>query len=80
MVIDPKFDFTNSFKEGRAPVMINDKWGYINESGDMIVEPQFVRAQEFKNGLAAALINPFMKIYIDRDGNKVWTPSNFQRR
>lgn len=37
MVIERNFDFAYSFKEGRAPVQINDQYGYINESGDMVV-------------------------------------------
>ena len=44
----------------------------------MVVEPQFEYALNFENGLASVLINPFMRIYIDREGNKVWTPNNFQ--
>lgn len=77
MVIEPKFDFTNGFKEGRAFVKINDKWGCINKSGDMLIKPQFEHVLKFQNGLASVLVNPFMRIYIYRDGNKVWTPKNF---
>lgn len=81
VVIEPKFHDGWNFAEGVAGVSLESdgKWGYINKIGDMIVEPQFVIAHEFKNGLSSELINPFMKIYIDRDGNKVWSPSNFQR-
>lgn len=32
IVIEPKFDFAYSFKEGGAHVQINDKYGYLFRS------------------------------------------------
>jgi hypothetical protein len=37
-----------------AAVKLNDKWGYINTSGQFIIEPQFGDAKDFAdNGLAS---------------------------
>ena len=44
----------------------------------MVIEPQFEIAHYFNNKLASALVNPFTALYIDREGNKVWTPKNFR--
>ena len=40
------------FYENLAAVCINDKWGYINRDGEIIIEPIFDYACNFKDGLA----------------------------
>ena len=35
------------------PISENDKWGYANEKGEVVIRPQFESASDFKNGLAA---------------------------
>lgn len=37
LVINCKFDWAYSFSEGLAPVQINEKWGCINRSGEIII-------------------------------------------
>src|SRR5690349_1463001 len=34
------------------PVLENDKYGYINASGQLVIRPQFDRAGQFSDGLA----------------------------
>lgn len=35
------------------PVLLNGKWGYITNNGEMSVAPQFDEAKDFKGGFAA---------------------------
>src|SRR5438093_8451108 len=39
------------------PVLLDEKWGYINRRGDVVIKPQFDSAGEFKDELAAASVN-----------------------
>jgi len=48
----PYFDKAYSFSEGLAEVKIDDKCGYINQSGKLVIESQFDTAGPFSEGLA----------------------------
>lgn len=48
------------FNEGLAPVSINDKWGYIDKTVEIVIKPQFDRASMFNEGLAPVSINSLM--------------------
>lgn len=53
-----KYDNAGDFSEGLAPVRINDKWGFIDRTGKMVIAPQFNPWQEqfnayFSEGLVA---------------------------
>lgn len=51
--IQPVYDAGRAFKNGLAPVSKDDKWGYINEKGDVVVAFQFKDAEIFsEDGLA----------------------------
>lgn len=39
------------------PVLMGDKWGYIDQSGDIVINPQFSSASFFSDGMAAVSIN-----------------------
>ncbi len=39
-----------------APVKIGDKWGYIDQTGKMVVQPQFDLANPFAEELAAVQV------------------------
>jgi hypothetical protein len=39
-------------KKNLYPVFINNKYGYINDAGKIIIEPQFDKAENFSDGLA----------------------------
>ena len=67
------------FSEGRAPVMVDEKWGYIDPSGAYIIEPQFDEALPFKDGAARVRINVGERQtygYIDRAGKFLWYPTD----
>lgn len=52
IVIQPQYDYADHFREGRAAVMFNRKWGFIDESGKMIIEPKYWKVEAFSNGYA----------------------------
>lgn len=47
-----KYESYGNFTEGLARVRINEKWGYIDKTGQEIIKPQFHCAAEFSNDLA----------------------------
>jgi WG containing repeat len=54
------------------------KFGYINQSGKMIVEPQFYRAWEFSEGLAVIQDSSDTWGFIDKYGTKTTLPKSWQ--
>lgn len=67
------------FSEGLCAVIPvdseNNKYGYIDESGEMMIEPTFVNAKPFGNGLAPVKLNSYGKWgYINTEGVMVITP------
>lgn len=48
-------------------VQIGDKYGFINEHGDIVIEPQFDLANQFSEGLCFAQLEE-KKGYIDENG------------
>jgi hypothetical protein len=67
MVIEPFYDYTEGFHEGRAAVRVNLSkpvecrglsqgtiylWGYIDTGGNMVIPAQYFSASDFSNGLA----------------------------
>ncbi len=41
MIVEPQFDWIGNFSEGMAPVLVGDKWGFIDTMGRMRISPQF---------------------------------------
>ncbi len=39
MTITPQFDLAHEFHEGLAAVEINDKWGFIDKTGKIVIRP-----------------------------------------
>lgn len=46
-VIASGFDFAQPFSQGRAVIKQNTKWGYVDESGRMIITPKYKDARDF---------------------------------
>ena len=89
-IFSPKFEinywFLPVFKEGRARIRENDKYGFvdkykyefvdkykygfIDKSGDYIIDPQFGSASDFQKGMAWVQLNDKCGL-IDYDGNTI---------
>ena len=41
-----------AFNDGKAPVLVNGKWGYIDKSGKFAINPQFDEAGMYSDGMA----------------------------
>ncbi len=52
---------------------MDDKWGYIDKTGKMVIEPQFDKVKAFSGGLATVEINGKWG-YIDKTGRMVIEP------
>ena len=46
-------DDDNKKEETLHPVLLNGQWGFINNSGEMVISPAFDEAREFSGGYAA---------------------------
>ncbi|HBB30326.1 MAG TPA: hypothetical protein DDZ80_11895 [Cyanobacteria bacterium UBA8803] len=69
------------------PVKMGDKWGYKDETGQVVIQPQFDKAEKFSEGLAEVKLGAKYG-YIDQTGrvvikpqfDKVWSFSEGQAR
>lgn len=52
ILIEPRFDHVQDFREERAFVEVGLRWGVIDKSGEFIVEPHLLHGQDFHEGLA----------------------------
>lgn len=79
MVIEPQFSYAFSFSEGLAAVVVDDKIGFIDRSGNIVIKPAFDgrQASAMESGLYSfregrALIRQDGKYgYIDKKGSIV---------
>jgi hypothetical protein len=55
------------------PIVQGGKWGYIDQTGKMVIEPQYVDASTFSEGLAAVGTGTQVG-YIDKSGRMVIEP------
>jgi hypothetical protein len=53
--------------------MVDDKYGYINTKGEVVINPQFEAACSFSDG-AAAVLKDGKWGYIDTSGNFIISP------
>lgn len=63
-------------KSNRFPIRENDKWGYMDKDGNVVINPQFDDAGPFSEGLAAVRIgndDSGQYGYIDKAGKMVWS-------
>lgn len=68
-IVPPVYDSITPFHDGIASVKLNSKWGYINETGTVIVKPDFDVVYDFNNnvGVATSADNTILAI-IDKNG------------
>ena len=67
------FDKISYFSEGFAAVKRDNKYGFINESGKIIIEPIFQEVWPFNHGLSAVKIN-YQWGFIDTTGKFIVDP------
>ncbi|KAB8335501.1 hypothetical protein SD80_004105 [Scytonema tolypothrichoides VB-61278] len=73
VVIEPQFDYCQSFASGLAAVRVDKKWGYIDKTGKFIVSPRFDYADRVIE--ERALVVSDGKIgFIDKTGKIVIKP------
>jgi hypothetical protein len=46
------YDFQGPFCNGLAKVKKNNKWGFIDSTGNVIVQPKYTQVENFNDGLA----------------------------
>ncbi|MFN5148332.1 MAG: WG repeat-containing protein [Flavobacteriia bacterium] len=51
-IIQLKAEWGLEFQDGRAAVLKNEKWGYINNHGELVIDYQYEQALGFYNGIA----------------------------
>jgi hypothetical protein len=55
------------------PVVVGDRWGYVDASGNMVVNPQFEQAEFFSGGMANVRLAKKWG-YVDTSGKLVINP------
>lgn len=73
LVIPCKYDFVDSFYEGRAMVLQGELYGFVDKSGELIVNTKYDEVGKFSEGLA--MVETTNKQgYIDKNGNEIIPP------
>lgn len=63
------------FSEGVSAVKINDKWGYINKNGLIVIEPIFTTASQFiQNRAIVSIVDNSQKDFEDYKGYIIENP------
>lgn len=57
--IEPKYERVQNFSEGLAAVYANDRWGYVDKKGNVVIPLQYDYALPFHEGLAAVASNGY---------------------
>ena len=63
----------DDFRDGLAYVNINDKYGYVDRIGNIVISPKFDSVRSFRDGIAEVCINDKYG-YIDKTGKFVIEP------
>ena len=66
-------DFLKFTNEGRLAVRENNKWGFINTKGEMIIKPQYDSCDSYNEGYAKVQVGDKWGI-IDKNGNSIIKP------
>jgi hypothetical protein len=61
-----------ALEEGADPFAAHWAWGYLDQSGALVIPMQFKRADDFCGGLAYVEDQDGKMGYIDLDGNYIW--------
>ena len=72
-VVEPIYDWVNSFHEGLAITVKNGKYGFVNEYGEVVIDFLFSNVHDFSNGLAAVAVEGKFG-HINKEGKWVIQP------
>ncbi|MCH5220090.1 MAG: WG repeat-containing protein [Muribaculaceae bacterium] len=78
-------DSIGGFSENLCPIRVNNKWGYIDINGKVVIEPQYDYVRAFTTQKVARVKKDGLEFYIDDRGNtlfscdKALTPLEFDR-
>ena len=73
LAIDIIFDELGNFSENLARIKIGNKWGYVDEAGEIVIRPAFSGAGDFCEGYSKVLINGKWA-FIDKKGKFITKP------
>jgi tetratricopeptide (TPR) repeat protein len=68
--VEEKYDYVRSFYNGLAAVQLNEKWGFINKNGVVVISIKYDYALNFSGGKARVKLNGRW-FSINKKGNKV---------
>ena len=66
-----KADYPGTVSEGLASFTLDEKRGFIDTSGRVVIEARFERARRFSEGFAAVQLNGKWS-FIDKAGLPAW--------
>lgn len=64
------FDEVGVFSEGRCPVMVENKWGFVSQGGTLTVSAKFKEVGAYSSDLAPVIDDNDSAYFIDKQGNK----------
>jgi Zn-dependent protease len=73
--IDDREWSSSSFSEGLAGVKLKGKWGFINQSGELVIPCKFDKVQKFSGGVATVRVGDLWGV-INPEGKLIIQPVN----
>jgi hypothetical protein len=74
MAIKPQFDYADQFEEGRAEIELGSKWGYIDNTGRIVVATKYDIVMPFSDGLGRVKVfwrtEPYPKGVVGMEGQR----------
>jgi hypothetical protein len=71
--IDPQFEESTPYSDGRAAVKLHGKWGFINDDGEVEISIRYDEVKPFHDGFAAVKFNGKWG-YVNKDGDEIFPP------
>lgn len=73
------FQRVNPFSDGMASIQVENKWGFIDSTGTIVIEPKYYVRSDFKEGLTPvsqeadtiSIGGSFIEAFIDKQGNEI---------
>lgn len=76
IVVEPIYEAIGPCSNGMIAIKFNDKWGYINKQGKIVIEPIYSVAGVFINNIAKVAFFLGKEFYIDKNGNEIIPPKD----